>query len=772
MGRITGTKAADTLTGTPGNDTISGLAGADVIEGSAGDDLIEGGTGDDTISGGEGNDILKGGSGDDILTGNQGSDSVYGGEGQDSLYDSGIYNNAGGSDLLDGGEGDDRISIYRSSDESGTNITIFGGGGNDIIDISAGSISSSIMGTTIILDAGIGNDIINISGSGLNANITLGEGKDVLSILSILSILNLSGHGLNSEVIITDFVPGALGDRIEWTYGLPVTLNKWNNDSNPFGSGYARLLQNDGDTLLQIDPDGGANEYVTLIRFSNTMASAFTEFNFESYDPNGTMPTGQVFAGTTGNDTMIGTVSADTFQGGDGDDFIEARAGSDRILGGIGNDYIDGQLGDDWIDGGPGHDQIRGGYGNDVLIGGDGNDDIDDGGSLDDRIFGGSGDDILRVIYNFQGIVGKSYLNGGEGNDIIFFTIHNDSLVEIDAGDGNDTVSAEADSGTGIVRLGVGSDTLLLRDIYSPYGPWNGSISVEDFSVGVGGDKVVFSEAMRFWKGYVIGIDPFDLGYLRLVQFENRTILQIDRDGYSGEENYFENMVYFDNIDAREFVKYNFDGFVPKIVPASEAITADITAPVSVSEDGEKVLSLKLILSGNSYINGIISINIEEQSTTTINADVILKEKILGYDFVRSPSGSYGLTLPPISILSDFIAEGTETIAVTIRVSGQVFDTGTDTKTVLVKLIDSGQTGGPGEDRIGGTRFSDDLSGGQGNDRLSGNLGNDNIDGGSGIDTAVFGDFFKKSTVSAQSASVTVVGPDGTDITGLCRPEA
>ncbi|MGM9026293.1 hypothetical protein ACTFC5_02050, partial [Campylobacter jejuni] len=54
--------------------------------------------------------------------------------------------------------------------------------------------------------------------------------------------------------------------------------------------------------------------------------------------------------------------------------------------------------------------------------------------------------------------------------------------------------------------------------------------------------------------------------------------------------------------------------------------------------------------------------------------------------------------------------------------------------------------------------------GGDGADRLLGGTDDDYLMGGNGIDTAVFADFFKKSTVSAGSASVTIAGPDGTDI--------
>jgi len=90
-------------------------------------------------------------------------------------------------------------------------------------------------------------------------------------------------------------------------------------------------------------------------------------------------PTGIVFMGTAGGESVPGTAGADIKCG---------LGGGDALVGGGGRDYIHGGAGDDV-----------------VLNGQDG----------PDRVFGGTGDDVC--LYGIDGIGGNDRLDGGPGTD-------------------------------------------------------------------------------------------------------------------------------------------------------------------------------------------------------------------------------------------------------------------------------------------------------------------------------------------------------------------
>jgi hypothetical protein len=193
--------------------------------------------------------------------------------------------------------------------------------------------------------------------------------------------------------------------------------------------------------------------------------------------------------------------------------------------------------------------------------------------------------------------------------------------------------------------------------------------------------------------------------------------------------------------------------------------TASIAAPTSIAEDAGRPIALSLVLNNVSQARVTVSMAFAAaQSTATNGTDVSVPNFSGSYTVSQSPAGSYTIALPSIDVIKDQVAEGTETVAVTIRATGQVFDTGTDTKTVLISLIDSGQTGGAGNDTLTGTRFADDMTGGAGNDMLRGLAGDDRIDGGAGYDVAGFDAVWRQAAVSGTaSAGFTVAGPDGRD---------
>jgi Ca2+-binding RTX toxin-like protein len=383
MPTITGTDGDDVLDGTPGDDIIYGLGGNDVINGGDGDDVLDGGDGDDHLGGGEGDDVLHGGEGNDVLVDfSGGSDQLFGGAGDDNLS---VYRAGGavGSVLMDGGDGRDQISFFGEAENS-VDVTILGGAGGDTIavGVTAGSVR---------IDAGSGNDTVTIR-QGSDYEIALGSGHDLLIIEPPF------GSNPNAPIIITDFETGDLGDRVDLN-GIHQTFNNWDYESNPFGTGHLRLVQDGADTVLQVDMDGGGDDFVTLMSFTNTLASDFTGQNFNGFPPDGSDRVGITIIGTEGDDTLGGTHANDTIEGGAGDDTLY------------------GQDGDD---------ELRGEEGNDLLIGGTG----------DDRFEGGDGDDVLKDVNDWwiTEYDGVDHYEGGEGFDTVWYT----QSVTVDlAGDGN-----------------------------------------------------------------------------------------------------------------------------------------------------------------------------------------------------------------------------------------------------------------------------------------------------------------------------------------------
>ncbi|WP_263013271.1 calcium-binding protein [Mesorhizobium sp. AR02] len=196
------------------------------------------------------------------------------------------------------------------------------------------------------------------------------------------------------------------------------------------------------------------------------------------------------FAGSTGNETLIGSYLDQRLEGGGGNDFIDGKGGADLIFGDTGNDTLSlsiAEPGDvDALDGGAGtdtatfenfgaairvdlvenqgeaktsdgpslqvgtlrlvatlralenvvgtafDDEIHGDASGNWLAGGAGNDFLD-GRSGNDTLLGGLGNDTL------DGYLGNDTLVGGAGNDTLTGGLGND-IYDYTRGDGNDAI--------------------------------------------------------------------------------------------------------------------------------------------------------------------------------------------------------------------------------------------------------------------------------------------------------------------------------------------
>ncbi|PZX14570.1 Hint domain-containing protein [Celeribacter halophilus] len=187
--------------------------------------------------------------------------------------------------------------------------------------------------------------------------------------------------------------------------------------------------------------------------------------NDEDYeDDDGDRITDYKFLVQSGNDTIYGYAGNDTIHAGSGDDEIYGGTGNDIIFGGDGEDIISGGDGNDTIYGGElgfggiedeHQDRIDGGAGDDTIFAGDG----------DNIVYGGDGDDTIYAGDN------NDYIVGGEGNDTITSGDGVDTIYGgadddiIDGGDGDDTVYGGAGNDTWLAgETTSGSDNVFLED--------------------------------------------------------------------------------------------------------------------------------------------------------------------------------------------------------------------------------------------------------------------------------------------------------------------
>jgi Ca2+-binding RTX toxin-like protein len=540
MAIITGTIAADTLTGGDADDTIEGLGGNDTLRGGAGHDTLYGGDGDDTLEGGAGADHIEGGAGRDSINGGDGDDTIIGGDGDDYVSSN------SGSDIISTGNGRDSVSVFRPYGSIG-NVSVDLGADDDDMRLAA-SVAGAVQ-----VNLGDGNDRLEIISFSGQATITLGTGSDLID----LNYTDLAPqYAPLGTYVITDFQTGDGGDQLDWLGGLARTLTNWDHASSPFATGHLRLVQSGADTLLEIDRDGGGDSFVMILTFQNSMASAFTAFNLDGYNADGTIPAGMSITGTAGADRLTGAAGDDFLDGRGGHDTLNGGAGNDRLDGGAGSDQLNGELGDDVLNGGLDNDSLYGGLGNDTLNGDDG-DDYLSGDQGNDTLNGGSGADHLYFDHVSSG-TGR----GGDGNDAIWVSSTPlGGVLTLDAGSGADTVDLIALRGSIALTLGAGIDTLKFGDWDASLTLADGEVIISDFETGAGGDILDFRTFVAAlpsgWDG---SENPFGSGRARLLQSGADTWLQFDGNG-GGDS--WQTLVIFTGRNVESFTDANFVGFAP-----------------------------------------------------------------------------------------------------------------------------------------------------------------------------------------------------------------
>nr|WP_246776063.1 hypothetical protein [Methylobacterium aquaticum] len=111
-------------------------------------------------------------------------------------------------------------------------------------------------------------------------------------------------------------------------------LDGWTQGTNPFTSGYLRVVADGADTLLQMDRDGNGTSYgwLSLVRLQGVAPSSLTVANFNNgYAPN---DVGITATGTSTNERIDGSNSRDTLSGGAGNDTLYGNDGADSLSAG------------------------------------------------------------------------------------------------------------------------------------------------------------------------------------------------------------------------------------------------------------------------------------------------------------------------------------------------------------------------------------------------------------------------------------------------------
>ncbi len=398
---IIGSFGDDYVNAKDGNDLVFGLSGDDKLAGGLGDDTMFGGAGDDTVEGGNGEDYLSGGSGDDIVVGNKGNDEMFGGRGDDLL----VWNNGDGSDLMDGGDGYDIQQVNFDTDLVNNDLQ-----NDDVAEFS-------------VTDEGIQFARIEVNG----------QTEAGLFQLDIR----------NTEVQETNF---GGGDDTAVITGDVLNEIKLDLDG---GDGVDTLDLSQAAEAVKVNLKKGTLNDAHAVNFENVVGTAF-------------------------DDKIIGDNGANVLSGQNGDDKLVGRGGDDTIIGNKGNDEMFGGRGDDLLvwNNGDGSDLMDGGRGYDIqqvnfdtdLVNDDlQNDDVAEFFVTDEGI------QFARIEVNGQTEAGLFQLDirntevqetnfgGGEDTAVITGDVLNEIKLDLDGGDGVDTLDFDQASGPISVNLETGA---------------------------------------------------------------------------------------------------------------------------------------------------------------------------------------------------------------------------------------------------------------------------------------------------------------------------
>ncbi|WP_027181442.1 type I secretion C-terminal target domain-containing protein [Oleidesulfovibrio alaskensis] len=467
----------DDLYGDAGDDTLYGGAGSDLLQGGEGDDVLHGGSGVDYLNGGAGNDTLNGGSGDDTLYGGTGDDLIRGGADNDTLYgedgndtlrgnqgNDDLYGDAG-DDRLFGGEGNDTL------DGGADNDFLSGGAGNDLLHGGAGNDTLTGGSGNDLLDGGAGNDTAVFRGASGQYTITRTqdggyriednvEGRDGITTVTNVEQLQFKDGTFTPEDVAAP---------------LSITLNNQNTPDPDWHSAEANMdasysgTHNAGAELggrgMVTVSTGNTGTDVTLDSGWNSVKSV----KAESAEAATLHLSGFVHADVTlgsGDDSHVtlDNIKRGTITTGDGNDTVNASVTTnDRSAGGN----------DRWN-----HLDFNTGEGADTITLTTGDQHSHQNRATLLTVDSGSGDDTVTVNIDAKSVTAET----GTGNDTVTLS-GRFGQVDVATGEGADHVTAQGTSQNMHIATGQGADHITV----------SGSHTATTVQAGSGADHITIS---------------------------------------------------------------------------------------------------------------------------------------------------------------------------------------------------------------------------------------------------------------------------------------
>jgi Ca2+-binding RTX toxin-like protein len=583
---LSGTSLADLLDGWFGSDTFTPGNGNDVVAGWFGNDVVKIGSGNAAVQGGAGTDRVEVGSGDwailpgfeygaslvnlatgqrvsmyqveevkiggstyKFVSGSDNKNTIEGGTGMDFIHgrdgDDSIKSGSGndwvsgglGSDRIDTGAGNDVIdeSSQQSSFSDETAVDrIIAGSGNDTILISSDYLGSK----TYNIDGGADNDIVFVDNSYFTLNATYSEEtkstvlstefigtQKIADITGVEQIVNtLTGTVLN--FVDNQWVEGRNEVSKTGTSLSETILGGTGSDTLDGNGGYDYFRGGAGtDTVIL---DGRADFYSAVIPYDDAGVEGIDLF--AQFDPR----TPKVNIGLD--------VEKIRFTNGDGADstynFVYVSGGSVADVDTSTNDFVvvDGintmldadarvrlNSGDDRIQGQGAILSVDGGNGDDYISWSQP--------AANTKFYGGEGDDQISVLNDLlfnrstaQAVVaGTITVDGGEGDDSIYYSGYSNALLK--GGDGDDQITT---SQFGTVEGGKGNDFITVSFNYTDGDEFIGSVDGEsgDDVAGFSGTSSEY-EIVRTSTGFTVSDKHggmVALTDIEAIKFNDRTV--------------------------------------------------------------------------------------------------------------------------------------------------------------------------------------------------------------------------------------------------------
>jgi len=486
----------------------------------------------------------------------------------------------------------------------------------------------------------------------------------------------------------------------------------------------------------------------------------------------------EVWNGTAGNDSKIGSATDEIMSGLDGNDTLVANSGNDTVNGGAGNDSLIAGVGLNSLVGGVGNDNYLLNNPLDIIVETSTLSTEIDTITIDANYTLGTNVENLTLIgtnnFNAAGnsiknlITGNSGLNtisGDLGDDHLRGMDGNDSLI---GGGGNDILDLNGSAGNDTLDGGVGNDSYYIDN--------DNDIANETSTVAAEIDRVISSvnyslgnniEFLTLTGGVAITATGNQLNNWLVGNALNNSLFggqgNDTLDGSTGEDT-LEGGTGNDSYTIAD----STDIIIETSSLATELDT--VRASINYTLEAANVENLTLIgtatIGSGNNLNNIINGNVLNNTLDGGLGNDTIIDSLGGHDSLDGGNGNDNLnpgagndtlaggigndiyqidsvedvvieTSPLISELDHVISTITYTLGanlnlLTLSGTANIDGTGNELSNTI--------TGNSGINLLIGGAGNDNITGGTGNDTITGGTGNDTITGGAGNDSFTFSD--------------------------------